>query len=217
MLAPALRDKLTYQPGAPTSSNGGAPCYINRESLLPRTSALGSLREASLWFSSSLLWLHLTLETLSLAATPYHFLLKCQSNYSKSFPNGSDDKDSACNAVDPGLIRGQEDPLEKGMATHSGILAWRIPRTEEVTVLGVKTSWTINFSGYNSKLSLHSAWSVLDLCCSWWLPAHTWKHVQSPCLPGCPSHTATLPSLRLSPPLFSKPRENIEHIFLSFP
>ena len=26
---------------------------------------------------------------------------------------------------------GLEDPLEKGMATHSGILAWRIPRTEK--------------------------------------------------------------------------------------
>ena len=26
---------------------------------------------------------------------------------------------------------GQEDPLEKEMATHSGILAWRIPYTEE--------------------------------------------------------------------------------------
>ena len=25
----------------------------------------------------------------------------------------------------------QEDPLEKGMVTHSGILAWRIPRTEK--------------------------------------------------------------------------------------
>jgi len=25
----------------------------------------------------------------------------------------------------------QEDPLEKGMATHSGILAWRIPWTEK--------------------------------------------------------------------------------------
>ena len=25
----------------------------------------------------------------------------------------------------------QGDPLEKGMATHSGILAWRIPWTEE--------------------------------------------------------------------------------------
>ena len=26
---------------------------------------------------------------------------------------------------------GQEDPLEKGMATHSSILAWRIPWTDE--------------------------------------------------------------------------------------
>ena len=26
---------------------------------------------------------------------------------------------------------GREDPLEKGMATHSSILAWRIPQTEE--------------------------------------------------------------------------------------
>ena len=26
---------------------------------------------------------------------------------------------------------GQQDPLQKGMATHSSILAWRIPWTEE--------------------------------------------------------------------------------------
>jgi len=26
---------------------------------------------------------------------------------------------------------GGEDPLEKGMATHSSMLSWRIPRTEE--------------------------------------------------------------------------------------
>ena len=26
---------------------------------------------------------------------------------------------------------GQKDPLEKGMATHSGILAWKIPWVEE--------------------------------------------------------------------------------------
>ena len=26
---------------------------------------------------------------------------------------------------------GQEDPLEEGVATHSSILAWRIPQTEE--------------------------------------------------------------------------------------
>ena len=30
----------------------------------------------------------------------------------------------------------QEDPLEKGMATHSSILAWKIPWTEEPGGLG---------------------------------------------------------------------------------
>ena len=31
----------------------------------------------------------------------------------------------------PVQFLGEEDPLEKGMATHSSILAWRIPQTEE--------------------------------------------------------------------------------------
>ena len=44
---------------------------------------------------------------------------------------GSDGKESACNARDPGSIPGWEDPLEKRIATHSNILAWRIPQTEE--------------------------------------------------------------------------------------
>ena len=35
---------------------------------------------------------------------------------------------SACNAGDLGW----DDPLEKEMATHSSILAWRIPWTEEL-------------------------------------------------------------------------------------
>ena len=38
---------------------------------------------------------------------------------------------------------GQEDPLEKEMATHSNILAWRIPQTEGAwwaTVLAVAES-----------------------------------------------------------------------------
>ena len=38
------------------------------------------------------------------------------------FPGGSDGKGSTCNAGDLGLIPGQEDALEKGMATHSSIL-----------------------------------------------------------------------------------------------
>ena len=47
------------------------------------------------------------------------------------FPGGSDNKESACNAGDPSLIRGSGNLLEKGMVTHSSILAWRIPWTEE--------------------------------------------------------------------------------------
>ena len=37
----------------------------------------------------------------------------------------------ARDARDTGLIPGQEDPLEEGMATHSSILAWKTPWTEE--------------------------------------------------------------------------------------
>ena len=33
---------------------------------------------------------------------------------------------------DPGSIPGWEDPLEKEMATHSSILTWKIPWTEEL-------------------------------------------------------------------------------------
>ena len=43
------------------------------------------------------------------------------------FPGGSVSKESACNAGDLGLIPGLGEPLEKGMATHSSILAWKTP------------------------------------------------------------------------------------------
>ena len=47
------------------------------------------------------------------------------------FPGGSDGKESTCNAGDLVRFLGWEDPLKEGMATHSRILAWRIPQTEE--------------------------------------------------------------------------------------
>ena len=47
------------------------------------------------------------------------------------FPGGSEVKASACNGGDLSSTLGQEDPLEKEMATHSSILAWRIPWTED--------------------------------------------------------------------------------------
>ena len=48
-----------------------------------------------------------------------------------TFPDGSDSKESACNAEDPGSIPVSGNPLEKEMATHSSIVAWEIPWTEE--------------------------------------------------------------------------------------
>ena len=45
--------------------------------------------------------------------------------------DGSVVKNLLANAGDMGSIPDQEDPLEEEMATHSRILAWRIPLTEE--------------------------------------------------------------------------------------
>ena len=48
---------------------------------------------------------------------------------------------------------GQEDPLEEGMATHSSVLAWRIPSAEEPGRL-----WSIGSqrSDMTEQLSTHS-------------------------------------------------------------
>ena len=85
------------------------------------------------------------------------------------FPCGSAGKESTCNAGDMGC----KDPLEKGKAIHSSILAWRI---QHITVHGVAKShlhtmqshWDFQKSHiflergsdccrlHNSKQSLHS-------------------------------------------------------------
>ena len=53
--------------------------------------------------------------------------------HDKGFPGGSVVKNPPANAGDSGSIPlGQEDPLEKEMATHSSILTWEIPWTEDL-------------------------------------------------------------------------------------
>ena len=47
------------------------------------------------------------------------------------FPGGSVVKNPPVNAGDAGSIPGLGRSLEKEMATHSSILAWKIPRTEK--------------------------------------------------------------------------------------
>ena len=56
----------------------------------------------------------------------------------------------------PVLFLGQEDPLEKGLATHCNILAWRIPCTEEpggvseesMGLQKVRDDWATNTSSH---------------------------------------------------------------------
>ena len=62
------------------------------------------------------------------------------------FSGGSDSKESTCDTGNPVQSLGQEDPLEKGMATHSSILIWRIPWTEEPdgleSIVRKELNWT---------------------------------------------------------------------------
>ena len=60
------------------------------------------------------------------------FLIASKSSLrTMGFPSGSDDKESACNEEIRVRSLGSEDPRGKGMATHSSILVWKIPWTEE--------------------------------------------------------------------------------------
>ena len=49
----------------------------------------------------------------------------------QGFPGGSVVKNPPAMQETQARSLGQEDALEKGMATHSSILAWETPRTEE--------------------------------------------------------------------------------------
>ena len=61
------------------------------------------------------------------------------------FPCGLDGKESASNVGDQSSIPGLGSSPEEGMATHSSILAWRIPMNKgawRATVYGVAKSQT---------------------------------------------------------------------------
>ena len=77
-----------------------------------------------------------------LTSKPWVFFLYCNKT-NPTFPGGASGKESTCQYrrhkrrgsvwIFPTQVRslGQKDPLEEAMATHSSILAWRIPWTEE--------------------------------------------------------------------------------------
>ena len=91
-----------------------------------------------LWITS-LFILHITIRTLYMACSAFfwscimriklwYLLISFQLSVYWGFPVV---KNPAASAGDTGSIPGGEEPLEEGMATHSRILVWRIPWTEE--------------------------------------------------------------------------------------
>ena len=110
---------------------------------------------------------------------------RCTSEWrSRNSWAGLDGKESSCNAGDLGLILGQEDPLEKGMATHSSLLAWRILWTEEISELQsmgsqrVGHDWvTYTFRRWSTRKLISELLLLLHYKClgaiefshSWWI------------------------------------------------
>ena len=73
-------------------------------------------------------WIILFLCISTLADITYIYI--CNIYTYMGFPGNSDSRERTCQCRKVQSV-GREDPLEKGMATHSSVLAWRIPWTEE--------------------------------------------------------------------------------------
>ena len=101
--------------------------------------------------------------------------------YILDFPGGSDCKASAYNVGDPGSIPESGRSPGEGLTTHSSILVWKIPWTEEPGRLQSMGSKRVRHDGATSlsfflfflylgkssqKLVIVSYWSVKDFIAS---------------------------------------------------
>ena len=89
---------------------------------------------------------HFSRNTITISQTASGYRAWFLKNYHgfKGFLGGSDSKEPACSAGDPGSIPGSG-RSEKEMVTHSSILAWKIPWMEDpgrLQSMGVAKSWT---------------------------------------------------------------------------
>ena len=113
--------------------------FFNRHKLLQLS--CGCPAQMSFALVPSLCMLTLWLQTPASWLLCWRFYLSSGQN-KWGFPGGASGKEPACQSWRQMQIPslGQEDPLEEGMATHSSILAWRIPWTEEPG--GLQNMWS---------------------------------------------------------------------------
>ena len=91
--------------------------------------------------------------------------------YYKGLPRWPSDKDSPANtgdARDESSIPGWEDPPEEEMATHSSILGWKIPWTEEPGGLQSKVLQRVRHNRateHSTEIHMHFQWGLKLLLC----------------------------------------------------
>ena len=108
------------------------------------------------------------------------------------FPDVSMVENPPANAGEAHSVLGQDDSLEKEMATHSGILAWRIPWTEEP---GGLQSTELHVTGHESQeiASVQFSCSVVSDS----LPPYELQRARPPCPSPTPRiHSNSCPSSR---------------------
>ena len=86
------------------------------------------------------------------------------------FPGGLDSKESACSDGDPDSIPGSGRSLEKEMATHCSILAWRLAWTAEP---GGLQSWRLKRVRHNLVTKQQKQVDDLEILFSDLLPSST--------------------------------------------
>ena len=124
--------------GFPGGSAGKEPACDRDLGSIPELGLLSLLEKGKATHSTILAWkIPWTEQSVGLQSRTrlstfhFHFQVEMRVYTYMGFPGGSDGKDSACNARDWGLIPGSGRSPGEGNATHSSILAWRIPWTEE--------------------------------------------------------------------------------------
>ena len=115
---------------------------------------------------------------LSLSLSPHPRWRRTEAHHPSALPNGSVGKESACNAGDPGLISVLERSPEKGMDTHSSILAWRIPWSEEPGELQSMDSQRVRTTQWMNTLTTCLEESVEKNHCSVLVCIWRWVYTQ---------------------------------------
>ena len=110
-------------------------CVLNCAWLFATPGTIACQAPLSIGFSKQEYWSKLSFTPPGDLPDPGKVIYPHIAHTHLDFPGGSDGKESSCRAGDSGSIHGSGRSPGEGTATHSSILAWRIPWREEPSKL----------------------------------------------------------------------------------